>query len=160
SFAELLRGRTARYGFSFLSVYCAVVLTHGTADFFKIEAFDFFQGAVFLTAWLGGLGPGLLAAALSIVAMDYLFIPPINTLSCEMADLLRLTIFGGVAILTSFLSGQLKMALTELRKSRDELEIRVRERTNELSYANENLKKEMAQRLEAEKEALEISNQE
>lgn len=40
----------------------------------------FFLAAVIATAWLGGLGPGLLAALLAPFVLDYFFLPPLHTL--------------------------------------------------------------------------------
>ena len=35
-------------------------------------------GAIILSAWYGGRGPGLLTTLLSVLALDYFFIPPVN----------------------------------------------------------------------------------
>jgi PAS domain S-box-containing protein len=36
-------------------------------------------GAVMVSAWFGGLGPGLLATALSAITADYFFLPPVGS---------------------------------------------------------------------------------
>lgn len=43
----------------------------------------FFLAAVIATAWLGGLGPGLLAALLAPFVLDYFFLPPLHTLGID-----------------------------------------------------------------------------
>jgi len=84
------------------------MLTLWTHSFINENNFDFFLGAVFLTALYGGLGPGLVASVLSILALDYFFIKPLYSLSCGVTDVLRLGIFGLVAALTSSLSARLR----------------------------------------------------
>jgi K+-sensing histidine kinase KdpD len=34
-------------------------------------------------AWFGGLGPGLLAIALAVLAMHYYLVPPLNSFSLK-----------------------------------------------------------------------------
>ena len=77
-------------------------------------------------------------------------------------------------MLTGSLSGKLKWAKTELEsrvedlkkakseleKAQDELEIRIQQRTDELSQSNKSLVREIGQRKEAEKAIMEISNRE
>jgi PAS domain S-box-containing protein len=97
-----------------------------------------FQISVVAAAWFGGTGPGLLAALLAtlilplLVAMNY-------PLVAGFFDLPR---FLGFAITGAPLAGasrsrgeprpQLRQSEVELRKARDELEIRVLEQTAEL----------------------------
>jgi signal transduction histidine kinase len=56
--------------------------------------------------------------------------------------------------------GELKDAKLRLERAQDELEVRIEERTRELSQTNKDLKSEIAQRIEAEKAILDISNRE
>ena len=113
-----------------------------------------------ISACYGGLGPGLLTAVMAIFVLDYFFIPPLHTLTLGFPDFLRLCVFAAVAIVTSSLSARLKETKADLVQSHDELEMRVRQRTEELSRVNTNLTEEIAHRREAEKEILEISNRE
>ena len=54
----------------------------------------FFLPAVLLAAWLGGLRPGLLATALSTIAMAYFLLPPGNSLWVDgKDDRVRLILF-------------------------------------------------------------------
>src|SRR5260370_12727282 len=48
-----------------------------------LAPFITFFPAVIFTAWFGGLGPGLLATALSATLTTYFFIPPIHSFKVE-----------------------------------------------------------------------------
>src|SRR5882672_5072348 len=52
-----------------------------------------FLCAIILAAWLGGVGPGLAATALSVWAFDYFFLPPIYSFNLMLRDLPRLGLF-------------------------------------------------------------------
>lgn len=124
----------------------------------ELNAFNLFQGAVFLSTWFGGLGPGLLASALSIVAMSYFFIPPYFDFRFTWAEGgVDVMVFGVLAFVVSSLSARLKEAKANVERAHDKLEDRIEERTRQLSDANTQLSSEMAQRLEAERAILEIS---
>jgi len=102
----------------------------------------------------------MLCAALSILTLDYFFITPVYTFRLEVTDIFRLMIFGSVALLTSSLSDRLKRAKAQVERWNEDLELRVRERTEELSRTNLELKGEIQQRMQAEKAILEISSRE
>jgi len=150
------------------SVYClatalvaaAAGLTQVTMPNYNTHFFEWFQAAVVLTAWVGGVGPGVVAAIQSSLVIDYFSLPPYHAFQLGPNDLARVLIFGAVAILTSLLSGKLKRANAVLTRSQEELEERIRERTQELSLANKSLVREIAQRNEAEKAILDVSNRE
>jgi signal transduction histidine kinase len=78
-----------------------------------------YLGAVMVAAWYGGLGPGLLATALSMLALDFLFLPPIYALGVGVEDGLCLTIFASVAALISSLNAS-RRRLEEALRQRDQ----------------------------------------
>jgi K+-sensing histidine kinase KdpD len=49
--------------------------------------------AIMLSAWFGGIGPGLLATPLSAQAFAYDFVPPISSFAVEGKEILRFLIF-------------------------------------------------------------------
>lgn len=149
-----------RYGLSLVVSAFAFVLTRGTMPIFEHNAFDFYLGAVVISAYYGGLGPAFLTALLAIPTLSYFFMPPFNAFSLAMTDVLRLTVFTIVALLVSSLSGRLKKAKSDLQQAHDELETRVEERTRDLMRVNGELETEIEHRLAAEKEILQISNRE
>src|SRR5215212_11236568 len=62
-----------------------------------------FLAAVMISAWYGGLGPGLLATAVTTLASALIFWAPNNTLLSGLEDLLVLSTFVLVALLVSAL---------------------------------------------------------
>jgi PAS domain-containing protein len=76
--------------------------------------------AIIFAAWFGGVGPGLAAIALSILAFDYLFLAPIYSLKFMLEDLLRIALF---AIVGLFVVGLIE----SLRRARADLEDKVRD---------------------------------
>src|SRR5215510_1720257 len=65
--------RMARYGVAVLSVAIAAALRLALDPILgDVAPFILFYLPVILTAWYGGLGPGLLATALSMLLGDYL----------------------------------------------------------------------------------------
>src|SRR6185369_10582976 len=64
-----------------------------------------------LTAWFGGLGPGLLATIASALVANYLFLSPTHSFLLESAgQAIPLTVFVLQCILISFLSESLLRA--------------------------------------------------
>jgi len=110
----------------------------------------FFFCAVALTSWLGGFAPGLLASVLSIWLIDYHFTAPYYIPEIGAEDLPRLIVFFLSAASISWLSASQERARKSLQQARDELEIKVQERTAELRRINEELRAEIAERKNAE----------
>lgn len=89
----------------------------------------FFFGAVALSAWYGGLGPGLLATVLGILAVEYFFIAPTHSFGLgNPSDLLALVILGAVAVLIAFLQARLRGANRHAEVARTEIEAAAGER--------------------------------
>ncbi|MBV8276619.1 MAG: DUF4118 domain-containing protein [Verrucomicrobia bacterium] len=60
-----------------------------------------------LSSWCGGLLPGLFAAVLSWLAMDYYFIPPVGSFAMNSQEMAGMIVFGVAACFLSWLnSGQ------------------------------------------------------
>jgi signal transduction histidine kinase len=82
-----------------------------------------FLAAVAISAWVGGLGPGLLATALSVLALDYFFMTPVFSLGGGLTEGVRLGIFGLVAVLVSSLHEvrvRLEASLRRQAQARDQ----------------------------------------
>jgi len=99
-----------------------------------------------LSSWYGGLWPGVFAALLSVVALDYYFIPPLYALGISLEEAPDIIVFVATALFIGWLSGDQKRAQESLRQARDELDAKVQERTAELKKANEQLQSEIAER--------------
>src|SRR5882762_4060079 len=51
-----------------------------------------FLCAIIFAAWFGGVGPGLVATALSVLAFDYFFLPPTYSFKFLPQDLPRIAL--------------------------------------------------------------------
>src|SRR6195256_2609957 len=51
-----------------------------------------FLCAIIWAAWSGGVGPGLAATALSVLAFGYFFLPPVHSLDLMLGDLPRIAL--------------------------------------------------------------------
>jgi PAS domain S-box-containing protein len=79
----------------------------------------FFVPAVTISAWQGGLGPGLLATAVSSALCAYHYFPPIGSLAiANPNDVARLVAFVFESILTSILMEWLHLARRQAEESR------------------------------------------
>ena len=138
-----------RYGLAVLSVAAALSITQLLRAYFETTANSLFFCAIVISSWFGGLGPGLLAGLLSVGVIDYF-----HTLGVNAEDVPRLAVFLVSAAAISWLSGEQRRAKESLRQARDELELKVQERTAELRQINEELRAEIAERKNAEEALL------
>ena len=128
-------GRTVwRYGLAVITVVTALAITSALEQYTDIT--PLFYAAIIVSAWFGGMGPGLLAVALSTVGIDYFFVEPLYTLGLGVKPISFLLTFGVLAFVTSLMSARRKQTQDELREARDDLDLRVQERTAELREAN------------------------
>jgi C4-dicarboxylate-specific signal transduction histidine kinase len=99
-----------------------------------------------ITAWFGGIGPGLVATALSSLAFDYFFLPPIYSLVGKLDEIPRLLVFTVSALFVGGLSAAQRSATESLKRTRDDL----REKVQELERSHEALQAESLERKHAE----------
>jgi len=145
-----LKSWTLRYALAVATVGLALVITNSLERYTDIT--PLFYAAIVITAWFGGMGPGLLAVVLASVSIDYFFVEPLYTLDLAPKRISFLLVFGLLAILTSWMSAKRKQAEDDLREARDKLELRVQQRTAELQETNEALELELSERKRAEDE--------
>jgi len=141
-----------RYAISVASVATALALASLLPSRADPSHFTLFFVAVMVSAWYGGLGTGLVATILSALSLDYFFISPMHSITLDWQAFVRLSVFTVVAAMTSYLTTARKRAEEALRKAHADLEQRVRERTAELTQANESLRGEIVERKRAENE--------
>ncbi len=116
------------YSVAVLSVAAALVAGLLFNTFLQIDPFvSLFLCAIMFVAWSGGIGPGLLATVLSILAFAYYFAPPINSFGVEFKDIPRIALFAVAALFVVSLSAAQRSASESLRRARDDLQTAVRE---------------------------------
>jgi K+-sensing histidine kinase KdpD len=109
------RSWPVRYGVAVVVTGLALVLQELLYRWFNegpnATPFLIFFGAVMVGAWFGGLGPGLLATALSAMLSWYLFLYPQDSIAIyHFGQGLRLVIFVSEGILISSLVGAMHSA--------------------------------------------------
>ena len=109
---HLKRQGRSRYAVAVLSVVGAALVTSAIAPLFTYRAPVIpFTLAVMLSAWYGGLGPGLVTTILGFLAVDYLYLPPIHFLfPIRTEDYVLLALYTIVGVSISVLIGKLSQS--------------------------------------------------
>lgn len=123
-----------RYGAATILVLAALALALVLRRYGLPHPFTSFSfAAIAITFWYAGTGPGLLAVVLSYSALTYFFSPvKIGGLSWDS----YLIIYGAFGFFVSWFSTSRLRAERLLSAARDALEVRVAQRTVELTTAN------------------------
>ena len=136
-----------RYAMAGLSVVAAVVGGLLLDRFLDTAPFvSLFLCAIMFASWFGGVGPGLLATALSIFAFNYYFLPPMYSVAVAFKDLPRLLLFAITALFVVALNAVQRRTADSLERTRDDLQTAVRE----LERLNASLQVENTERRRAE----------
>jgi PAS domain S-box-containing protein len=136
---------TLSYGVAVLSVTAALVVTlwmRTELGQSSTPIVAMFLCAVMFSAWFSGIKPGLLAVALSLLALDYYFVNPIYSFAVEIKEIPRLLVFALSAFFVGSLSAAQRNTAESLRRARDVLYGTVQE----LKRTNEALQTEIAER--------------
>ncbi|HEU4594002.1 MAG TPA: PAS domain S-box protein [Pyrinomonadaceae bacterium] len=119
------RAAWARYALPFAAVAAATLLTYGLQAVVGAESvrvvFVFYFAAVFVSTRRGGLWPGLLCVALSVLVVNYAFLAPYGALRLDPAALLQTFLFMSVALLFVYLTEQGRRAEASTRRSEESL---------------------------------------
>ena len=100
--------RLLSYSVALLSVILALGITLSLGSLLRATLAQLFLVAVMVSAWYGGMGPGLLATALSTLAVNYVLLEPRHAIMTTLGIDVQL------AMLT--LSGLVVTQLNELRR--------------------------------------------
>jgi PAS domain S-box-containing protein len=134
------------YGIAVLSVAAALILSQWPALHLQGAPASLFLCAVMFSSWLGGIGPGLLATALSCLAFNYYFVEPLYSFALKPEEIPRFVIFTVSALIAGSLGAAQRGATESLRGARDDLKARVQE----IQKSNEALQAESRERMQAE----------
>ena len=133
--APIAASLVLRYGLAVISIGAALGLARTFLYFHLPQPFAVFAlSAIAITFWYGGTRPGIVAALLAIIVRNS-YEPRVGAGPLALYDL-------------AFVVFALLMMM--VTRARAELEVRVAERTAELTHANEGLKLEIAERKQAE----------
>jgi C4-dicarboxylate-specific signal transduction histidine kinase len=148
------------YAIAVLSVAAALIISRWPAFHLETAPASLFLCAIMFSAWLGGVGPGLLATVLSSLAFNYYFLEPLYSFAVKSEELPRFVIFSVSAVVAGALSAAQRSANESLRRARDDLKGTVQElqRTNE-ALQTESLERKHAEeaRREAQAELTRVS---
>ena len=119
----------ARYGVTAVLAALALWLAVISESVLGGHVFALFISVVMISAWNGGLGPGLLGTLLGLGSINYFFQEPRQSLGIpEPAAALQLLVFLFAAVLISSLSNNLRAARQRADEARAQLEQRGRQR--------------------------------
>jgi len=137
-----------RYGLAVLAVVAATIVQQAGGVPLAATPTPSFMCAVLLSAWFGGMGAGLLATALSTLALGYHFVRPIGAFAIDATYIPALILFSLAALFVTWLSARERQAAKSLSATRDLLDDKLRE----LENSNNSLQAEIAARKQAEDE--------
>jgi len=118
--------------FVFLALLWTFPLQHVIAYPF---VFLFF-GAIMCSAWFGGYTAGSMAVVLSSIVVTFFFVPPFYSMSIAREFRSYVAAFALCAMAIAMVSSSRRHSETAVKVARDQLEIRVQERTAELQRSN------------------------
>ena len=118
------RSLLAPYAVTLLAVGSALLLTLLLQPLLKPPIFLLFFPAVAVSTWYGGMKAGLLATALSTLAVSFFFLEPVFSLVVDNLDsIVRLGLFMLVTTLISLLTSELGTAKQDLQVSLQKLQV-------------------------------------
>jgi PAS domain S-box-containing protein len=144
-----------QYGMAIASVTIALLLMLALDPVLQLTQAPFllFFGAVAISAWYGGRGPGIVATLLSAVFANYFFQYPQYSWSLNLVGVLRMALFILEGVLVSLLVGALRTAQAQARKNFDRLkasEAEIRDLNQALQHQVDELQTLAAAKLASE----------
>jgi PAS domain S-box-containing protein len=114
--------RWQHYLLGLLLPVIALIVSKAFGTWIEETPFALFYGAVALVAYMGGLGPGLVATVVSIIIGELLILRSIGISDASSQDVSHLLVFAAVCILICWLSQSRLKSLRESAASRDQFE--------------------------------------
>ncbi|MBZ5654301.1 MAG: PAS domain S-box protein [Acidobacteriia bacterium] len=115
------RGWLLRYGFALLAVAVAGALRYWLGMFGLTAPYITFYPIVMLVAIVAGLGPGLLATLLSLIAAAHFFLGPAGFAVESLGDRIGMALFLVMGAAINVLAEAMRRRNTQLRRSRADL---------------------------------------
>jgi PAS domain S-box-containing protein len=141
------RSGPLNYAIAVLAVTAAIFVGLLLNGYLEIAPYILlFIFAILITSRIGGMGPGLLATGLCLLAAVYLFVFPERPFAPGPQDVLRLGLFASVALFVVWIDAAQQRTVESLRRARDELQ----EAVQELEHANAALRAENTEKIRAE----------
>ena len=95
----------------------AALCTAALAPFLQ-NTYTFFYAAVALSAWYGGIRPGIVATISAYILLQYFLIPPLYSFKItDFSEIIRLAVFVLVSLLIGSLNANLKASQQKLEKN-------------------------------------------
>jgi len=137
------------YVIAVLSVTTALILTQAPALHLEAAPLSLVVFAVILTAWVGGIAPGVFATALATFAFYYYFLPPTHSLAPK-PEIPRVIAFSLSLLIVGLLTAAQRNATESIRRAHDHLKGVVKElqRTNEALQAESSERKRTEEKLQ------------
>jgi signal transduction histidine kinase len=139
-----------RYGLAIVAAIIALLLREILFPFLgPNNPYHTVWAAVVFSAWYCGLAASIATALLSVVGVWYFFLPPFNSFALQdpktaISGMVGFLVFSGLIIALGEANrrslASSKWAQKQLKKTQEELEQRVQERTADLKLANDNLR--------------------
>lgn len=143
--AEPQRPAILKYGLAVLSVGVALLAAKLLQVQENYKPFAPFLCAMMFSAWFGGVRPGLLSVALSLLAFHFYFLVPVQPGDAQQ-EISRTIANALTCLFVVWLSATQKSSTDSLRRTRDALNGSIQE----LKRTNESLQLENAERRRAE----------
>ncbi|QRN95321.1 PAS domain-containing protein [Archangium violaceum] len=109
------------HGFAVLVTTVALLIQLLLYPYVRTTPFIIFFGAVMLSGWKGGWGPGLTSTGLSALLGSYFFLPPGHSLALRHREVLSVILFITVATLITRLNVRARAARAEAEAQRARL---------------------------------------
>jgi C4-dicarboxylate-specific signal transduction histidine kinase len=146
------RGLPALYRYSLAAVFAIAALfsSLGLQEPFGNPSWFLFPAAILAATWICGTGPGWFAVCISTFAVQYFFIPPFRTWLLQPRDIPFFVSFVACEVVANRIVAWRIQTENALREARDQLELRVAERTAALESANSTLRNRMEEQRRTE----------
>lgn len=115
------KSKFLRYGLALIFVSVALFVALLVQPYLPEAFLILFLAAILASGWFGRVGPGLFAVAVSVIAMNYYFIPPFGAFSMNADEVPYIISFLLSGIVASWLSSARRIAEEKQKAHLDEL---------------------------------------